>query len=126
MVRTSTSVRRTSTIMKSTAGAFVATNSCSPSVDMLGGCERGCGNDRAHAGVGFGIVSIQFEGKKKVNPHLANASHLFGLTRQIHQIRQIRQIRRITLRLSAIFLSPSFYHHHALAISVSEKNWSVW
>jgi hypothetical protein len=91
MVRTSTSVRRTSTIMKSTAGAFVATNSCNPSVDMLGGCERGCGNDRAHVGVGFGSLSIQFEGKKEVNSHHVNASHLFGLTRQI------RQIRRITL-----------------------------
>lgn len=97
MVRTSTSVRRTSTIMKSTAGAFVATNSCSPSVDMLGGCERGCGNDRAHAGVGFGSLSIQFEGKKEVNSHHTNASHLFGLNRQIRQIRQIHQIRRITL-----------------------------
>jgi hypothetical protein len=97
MVRTSTSVRRTSTIMKSTAGALVATNSCSPSVDMLGGCERGCGNDRAHAGVGFGSLSIQFEGKKEVNSQHANASHLFGLTRQIRRIHQIRQIRRITL-----------------------------
>ena len=38
MVRTSTSVRRTSTITKSTAGTFVVTNSCSPSGDMLGGC----------------------------------------------------------------------------------------
>ena len=91
MVRTSTSVRRTSTIMKSTAGTFVVINSCSPSIDMLGGCERGCGNDRAHAAVGFGSLSIQFEGKKEVNSHHANASHLFGLTRQI------RQIRRITL-----------------------------
>lgn len=60
MVRTSTSVRRTSTIMKSTAGAFVVTNWCSPSVDMLGGCDCGCGNDRAHAGVGFGSLSIRF------------------------------------------------------------------
>src|SRR6267154_6429236 len=65
MVRTSTSVRRTSTIMKSAAGAFVATNSCSPSVDMLGGCERGCGNDRAHAGVGFSSLSIQLKTKRK-------------------------------------------------------------
>ena len=73
MVRTSTSVRRTSTIMKSTPGAFVATNSCSPSIDMLGGCERGCGNDRAHAGVGFGSLSIQHEAKEEVNPHRANA-----------------------------------------------------
>ncbi|KAF8496885.1 aquaporin-like protein [Russula emetica] len=71
-----------------------ATNSCSPSVDMLGGCERGCGNDRAHAGVGFGSLSIQFEGKKEVNSHHASASHLFGLTRQIRQIRRIKLVDR--------------------------------
>lgn len=94
MVRTSTSVRRTSTIMKSTAGPFVVTNSCSPSVDMLGGCERGCGNDRAHAGVGFGSLSIQFESKKEANSHHVNASHLFGRTRQIRQIRRITQVDR--------------------------------
>jgi hypothetical protein len=81
-------------IMKSTAGALVATNSCNPSVDMLGGCECGCGNDRAHAGVGFGSLSIQFEGKKEVNSHHASASHLFGLTRQIRQIRRITLVDR--------------------------------
>jgi hypothetical protein len=76
-------------MMKSTAGVFVVTSSCSPSGDMLGGCERGCGNDRAQAGVGFDSLSIQFEGKKEANPHYAHASHLFGRPHQIHQIRQI-------------------------------------
>jgi hypothetical protein len=45
----STSVRRTSTTMKSTTGAFVVTNSCDASGDMLAGCERGSGNDSAQA-----------------------------------------------------------------------------
>ncbi len=83
MVRTSTSVRRTSTITKSTAGAFVVTNSCSPSGDMLGGCEYGCGNDRAQAGVGFGTLSIRFNDKKGV------------LTRQIPHIPHIPRIRHV-------------------------------
>ena len=83
MVRTSTSVRRTSTITKSTAGAFVVTNSCSPSGDMLGGCEHGCGNDRAQAGVGFGTLSIRFNDKKGV------------LTRQIPHIPHIPRIRHV-------------------------------
>lgn len=109
MVRTSTSVRRTSTIMKSTAGALVATNSCSPSVDMLGGCERGCGNDRAHAGVGFDSLSIQFEGKKEVNSHHANASHLFGLTRQIRQITLVdRQLSFLPASSATMHFSIQF------------------
>lgn len=65
------SVRRTSTSIKSTSGAFVATNSCSPSADMLGGCERGCRNDRAHACVDSGSLSVQIEGRKEMNLHRA-------------------------------------------------------
>ena len=37
----------------STTGAFVVGNSSSPSAGMLGGFERGCGNDSTNAGVGF-------------------------------------------------------------------------
>ena len=49
MGRASRSVRRTSTTMKSTTGAFVVTNSCNASGDMSSGCECGSGNDSAQA-----------------------------------------------------------------------------
>jgi hypothetical protein len=58
---TSTSIRRTSTTMKSTAAAFVEISSYSLSSDMLGERECGSGNDRAQAGVGFLSVSIKVE-----------------------------------------------------------------
>jgi hypothetical protein len=74
--------------MKSTTGAFVVTNSCNSSGDMLGGCERGSGNDSAQAGVGFGGLSIQSEGMEKRIRHHTNPSHPFEL-HQIHQIRGI-------------------------------------
>jgi hypothetical protein len=80
--------------MKSTTGAFVVTNSCIASGDMLGGCERGSGNDSAQAGVGFGCLSIQFEGKGKADPHHVNPSHPVGLYCQIHQIRGITLLDR--------------------------------
>ena len=48
-------------MMKSTAAAFVVINSYSASGDMLGGRERGSGNDKAQVGVGFGCSSIRFE-----------------------------------------------------------------
>jgi len=101
--------------MKFTAGAFVVTNSCSPSVDMLGGCERGCGNDRAHAGVGFGSLSIRFEGKEEVNQcksfiraNSSNSSNSSNYTGRLANI-----------------LSPSFHYHHAPALSDFEKNRSL-
>ena len=49
--------------MKSVAAAFVVINSYKASGDMLGGRERGSGNESAQVGVGFGCGSIQFEGK---------------------------------------------------------------
>src|SRR5258707_2934816 len=104
MVRRSTSVRRTSTIMKFTAGVLVVTSSCSPSGDMLGGCERGCGNDRAQAGAGFDGLSIQFEGKKEPNPHYGKS--LFGRPHQISQISQIRQIHRINTLANRLCFLP--------------------
>jgi len=103
MVRRSTSVRRTSTIMKFTPGVFVVTSSCSPSGDMLGGCERGCGNDRAQAGAGFDGLSIQFEGKKEANPHYAHARHLFRRPDQIRQIRQISTLANRRLCFLPVF-----------------------
>ena len=48
--------------MKSVAAAFVVINSYKASGDMLDGRERGSGNERAQAGVGFGCRSIQSEG----------------------------------------------------------------
>ena len=48
--------------MKSVAAAFVVINSYKASGDMLGGRERGSGNESAHVGVGFGCGSIQFGG----------------------------------------------------------------
>jgi hypothetical protein len=89
MGRTSTSVRRTSTTMKSITGAFVVTNSCNASGDMLGGCERGSGKDSAHAGIGFGSLSVQFGGKEERILIMSITSHPFDLPRQIHQTRII-------------------------------------
>jgi hypothetical protein len=48
--------------MKSVAATFVVINSYKASRDMLGGRERGSGNESAQVGVGFGCGSIQFEG----------------------------------------------------------------
>jgi hypothetical protein len=102
---------------------------------MLGGCERGCGNDRAHAGVGFGSLSIQFEGKKEVNAH--HAGLLVKFIKFVEStLRQCKSFIRAyssnssnslnyTGRLATV-LSSSFHHHYALALSVSEKNRSLW
>jgi hypothetical protein len=79
---------------------------------MLGGCECGCGNARAHAGVGFGSLSIQFEfeGKKEVNPHRANASHLFDLLIKFVKFVKFIKLHRSIGSLSFLPASTTTMH----------------
>lgn len=87
---------------------------------MLGGCERGCGNDRAHAGVGFGGLSIQIEGEMERILHHAICES-FIRTCQICQIRASRQIHQIRLiifrQLSFLPTSTITTHLHVAAAS---------
>lgn len=81
-------------IMKSVAAAFVVINSYKASGDMLGGRERGSGNESAQVGVGFGCGSIQFEGKwDDLRSQDSRDSSPLGLSIRLHQNRQIHQIQ---------------------------------
>lgn len=97
----------------------MVTNSCNASGDIPGGCERGSGNDRAHVGVGFGSLSIQFEGKK-VDTHRVNP-------KVIHLNFLVKFIKFVELPYPiGIYALFQTHLHYAFALCISEKSLSLW